>query len=107
MGLSGLQDVEKLLEDLPERDQKVIRLRFGLDEGEHTLEEVGRKLGVTRERVRQLEARSLEWLRRSPEMQALGEDILGDAFVVDEDQRGPRRVPTLQERMGTPGKVTF
>jgi RNA polymerase primary sigma factor len=56
-----LQDV---LQDLPPREMHVLRLRYGLVDGEtHSLEEVGRKLGVTRERVRQIEARALRRLR--------------------------------------------
>lgn len=73
------EETKKALEALPERDQAVIRLRFGLDdEKERTLEEVGKKLGVTRERVRQLETRALRWLRHSPEIAALKEHILAD-----------------------------
>jgi RNA polymerase primary sigma factor len=51
-------------------------LRFGLVNGKrHTLEDVGKKMGVTRERVRQIEARALEKLRRSPTRAKLEEFI--------------------------------
>ena len=54
----------EVLETLTEREQKVIRLRFGLDDGRaRTLEEVGREFHVTRERIRQIEAKALRKLR--------------------------------------------
>jgi RNA polymerase sigma factor (sigma-70 family) len=58
-------EVDKLLLALSERDRQVIVLRFGLDEGEpRTLEAIGRQLGVSRERVRQMEARAMAQLRK-------------------------------------------
>lgn len=52
------------LDTLQEREQKVIRLRFGLDDGRaRTLEEIGKEFGVTRERIRQIEAKALRKLR--------------------------------------------
>lgn len=57
-------DVLKVLDTLTEKEKAVVQLRFGIDSGqERTLEEVGRKLGITRERVRQLEFRALKKLR--------------------------------------------
>ena len=57
-------EIERALATLPARDAKVLRLYFGLDGGrEHTLEEIGSMLGVTRERVRQLRDRALKRLR--------------------------------------------
>jgi len=57
-------EIEQALATLPPRDAKVLRLYFGLDGGrEHTLEEIGGMLGVTRERVRQLRDRALKRLR--------------------------------------------
>jgi RNA polymerase primary sigma factor len=51
-------------ETLPLREARILRLRFGLDDGKvHSLSDVGRKLGVTRERVRQIEAQALRKLR--------------------------------------------
>ena len=59
-------EVEDALKTLPARDAKVLRLYFGLDGGrEHTLEEIGGMLGVTRERVRQIESAALHKLRAS------------------------------------------
>ena len=60
-----LQDkIRELLADLPEREQEVLRMRFGLDDGYAlTLEEVGLYFDVTRERIRQIEAKALRRLR--------------------------------------------
>ena len=53
-----------ILNDLAPREQKILRLRFGLDDGiSHTLEEVGKEFGVTRERIRQIEAKALMKIR--------------------------------------------
>ncbi len=56
--------VNEALSELSEREQRVVRLRFGLDDGHmRTLEEVGREFGVTRERIRQIESKTLAKLR--------------------------------------------
>jgi len=56
--------LQVILQDLPPREVRILQLRYGLVDGEtYTLEEVGRKLGVTRERVRQIEAQALSRLR--------------------------------------------
>jgi RNA polymerase primary sigma factor len=66
------EEVEQALATLPPRDAKVLRLYFGLDGGrEHTLEEIGGMLGVTRERVRQLRDRALKRLREGEVGRAL------------------------------------
>ena len=58
------QELMEVLLTLTEREQKVLRLRFGLDDGRpRTLEEVGRQFNVTRERIRQIEAKALRKLR--------------------------------------------
>ena len=58
------EEIDKLLTKLPERERQIIKLRFGFDgNGIHTLEEIGTTLGITRERVRQLEERTLRKLR--------------------------------------------
>ena len=59
-----IEEIDRALRALPPRDAKVLRLYFGLNDGrEHTLEEIGSLLGVTRERVRQLRDRALKRLR--------------------------------------------
>ena len=66
------EEIETALRTLPPRDAKVLRLYFGLDGGrEHTLEEIGGLLGVTRERVRQLRDRALKRLREGEVGRAL------------------------------------
>lgn len=58
--------VELILKDLTPREQKILKIRFGLEDGvTHTLEEVGHEFGVTRERIRQIEAKALERIRQS------------------------------------------
>jgi RNA polymerase primary sigma factor len=70
--------VKKALSELSDREQDVVRLRFGLDDGQvRTLEEVGRVFGVTRERVRQIEAKTLAKLRHPIRSQPL-RDYLED-----------------------------
>ena len=66
------EDIENALASLPERDRKVIELRFGLSGAQPcTLEEVGRAFGVTRERIRQIENHTLKKLESLPEAQRL------------------------------------
>jgi RNA polymerase primary sigma factor len=56
--------IKEILVDLSEREQQILRMRFGLDDGvTHTLEEVGKVFNVTRERIRQIEAKALEKIR--------------------------------------------
>ncbi len=59
------EQLDTVLDKLTERERAVVRMRFGLDDGyAHTLEEVGQRFAVTRERVRQIELRALKKLRR-------------------------------------------
>lgn len=74
-----LQDqISKLLDTLTEREQRVLTLRFGLDDGRtRTLEEVGKEFNVTRERIRQIEAKALRKLRHPSRSRMLkGYDIV-------------------------------
>jgi RNA polymerase primary sigma factor len=65
-------DIDRALDSLPERERKVIELRFGLSGAQPcTLEEVGRAFGVTRERIRQIENNTLKKLESLPEAQGL------------------------------------
>ncbi|MBF6133417.1 sigma-70 family RNA polymerase sigma factor [Nocardia otitidiscaviarum] len=71
------EQLAKALRTLPEREAQVLALRYGLDNGEpRTLEEVGRIFGVSRERVRQIEAKAMRTLRQ-PGRSALLADLLG------------------------------
>jgi RNA polymerase primary sigma factor len=64
--------VLEALDELNEREKAVVRMRFGLDDGQaRTLEEVGREFGVTRERIRQIESKTLAKLRHPHRSQKL------------------------------------
>jgi RNA polymerase primary sigma factor len=66
------EHVNEMLDILTPREQKILRMRFGLDDGRtHTLEEVGQEFGVTRERIRQIEAKALTKLRKNRDSKAL------------------------------------
>ena len=73
------EELLKVLQTLTDREQKVLRLRFGLDDGRtRTLEEVGKEFNVTRERIRQIEAKALRKLRhpsRSKKLKDFLEDV--------------------------------
>jgi len=64
--------VRKVISDLTPREQKILEMRFGLADGvAHTLEEVGQEFGVTRERIRQIEAKALERIKKHEDMRKL------------------------------------
>jgi RNA polymerase primary sigma factor len=64
--------IADILNELTPREQKILRIRFGLEDGvTHTLEEVGQEFGVTRERIRQIEAKALEKIREHDDLKKL------------------------------------
>jgi RNA polymerase primary sigma factor len=68
------EKLEEVLASLPPREANILRLRFGLDDGnQYTLEEVGQKFGLTRERIRQIEGRALRRLRHPKQTHQLKE----------------------------------
>jgi RNA polymerase primary sigma factor len=70
------EQVREMLSALTEREQKILKLRFGLEDGKsHTLEEVGQEFSVTRERIRQIEAKALAKLRKHRDAKKLHDYI--------------------------------
>lgn len=71
------EQVRDILSSLSDREQKILRMRFGLDSGKsHTLEEVGQEFAVTRERIRQIEAKALAKLRKHKDSKKLHDYII-------------------------------
>jgi RNA polymerase primary sigma factor len=69
-----MQQLNEILKDILPREQKVLRMRLGLEDGiPHTLEEVGEVFGVTRERIRQIEMKALKKLKNHPLINRLKE----------------------------------
>lgn len=70
--------IQEFLNDLQPREQKILKMRFGLEDGRtHTLEEVGQEFGVTRERIRQIEAKALSKLKKAEHSIDLEEYLQG------------------------------
>ena len=81
------EQLMSVLETLTPREQKVIRLRYGLDDAHpRTLEEVGREFSVTRERIRQIEAKALRKLRHPSKLKRLRDDLADE----EDEERGRR-----------------
>ena len=92
IGLSLREQTNKVLNTLTPREEKVLRLRFGLSDGcEHTLEEVGQDFAVTRERIRQIEAKALRKLRHPSRSKKL-RSFLG------REPRAPRAHSSMAEQ---------
>jgi RNA polymerase primary sigma factor len=68
-----IDEIRELVDQLPAREQQILRLRFGMDDDPKTLEEIGGMLGLTRERVRQIEKQAKDRLRQKARMRALQE----------------------------------
>jgi RNA polymerase primary sigma factor len=68
------EKLNEILQGMPLREARVLRMRFGLDDGvEYTLEEVGQKFGLTRERIRQIEGKALRQMRHPGRLNQLRE----------------------------------
>jgi len=66
------EHLDEIFANLSEREQKILSMRFGLEDGvSHTLEEVGQEFGVTRERIRQIEAKAIEKIRQHTDVKKL------------------------------------
>ncbi len=89
--LQSERDTQRLLALLSPREEKILRMRFGIGEKtEHTLEETGKVFGITRERIRQIEAAALEKLRRAskrakPGREGIATEIMGETRIVAEE----------------------
>ena len=101
--------VERALATLSPKEKEILRLRFGIgEEGEHTLEEVGKRFSVTRERIRQIETKALRKLRhplRGRALKAFVENCLGGGltppFPTSPRNRVARAEPALERRLPT------
>jgi len=77
-----VHETEEMLKCLPPRDERIIRMRFGLGvDGEHTLEEIGEKFGISRERVRQIETTALQRIKASPSSEILKPFLVNPAIL--------------------------
>ena len=82
------EELYEIMKDLTDREERVLRLRYGLDDNRpRTLEEVGREFGVTRERIRQIEAKAIRKLRHPTRAKKLGDYRDG---ILPGDGRGGR-----------------
>ena len=83
INLNLKEQTESVLKTLTPREEKVIKMRFGVGDGsEHTLEEVGQSFAVTRERIRQIEAKALRKLRHPSRSRKLRAFLEGRTSVV-------------------------
>ncbi len=81
------EKVREVLKTLTPREEKVLKMRFGIDvASEHTLEEVGKDFSVTRERIRQIEVKALKKLRHPQRLNKLKSFVERSSFEFDEDE---------------------
>ena len=87
-----VKEIEKIFLCLDEREKKILRLRFGLggEEYQHTLEEVGKSFDLTRERIRQIEAKALQKLRGCEKLKKL-RALLGEDLYLKEENGNRKR----------------
>jgi RNA polymerase primary sigma factor len=91
INLNLKEQTNSVLKTLTPREEKVIKMRFGLDDGsEHTLEEVGQSFAVTRERIRQIEAKALRKLRHPSKSNE--EFVCGQHEFSDDGKRAKRSI---------------
>ena len=84
------EELYEIMKDLTDREERVLRVRYGLDDNRpRTLEEVGREFGVTRERIRQIEAKAIRKLRHPTRAKKLGD--YRDSGIPGDGNRGGRR----------------
>ena len=102
------EDLENVLNTLNPRERDVLRLRYGLDDGRvKTLEEIGNVFSVTRERIRQIEAKALRKLRQ-PSRNGILRDYIPPASAsalgleASEDDEGDERISSLSNRQPSP-----
>ena len=104
-GACSVEAVEEALADLNDREKEVVRLRFGLVDGQaRTLEEVGREFGVTRERIRQIESKTLAKLRHPQRSQSCATTSTANRRKGGAVRRRVREVPIVErQRAGAGG----
>lgn len=78
------EDIKKVISSLPQKEARIIKLRFGFEGAPKTLDEIGREFGVTRERIRQMEAKALRRMSTSGKRKALA-DYLSLLYSHDDD----------------------
>jgi DNA-directed RNA polymerase specialized sigma24 family protein len=102
INLNLKEQTSSVLKTLTPREEKVIKMRFGLDDGsEHTLEEVGQSFAVTRERIRQIEAKALRKLRHPSRSRKLRAFLEGPSRVYlsnDQNDSGQERLGPYRGR---------
>jgi len=79
-------EIQKSLRTLPAREAEILRLRYGIGEREHTLQEAAERLGITRERVRQIQVKAEERLERRLAKRVFGEPSQRNSEAADVEE---------------------